>query len=73
MPREAVESPRFRRARFELDGGPVVLIDADDARRAMKKWFDDHTARNFWIARIDLERGQLNGEPVHIAYDVQDA
>jgi hypothetical protein len=45
------------------------LIGADEVRRVMKQWFIQHTDRSFWIARIDLERGQLNGEPVRIAYD----
>ena len=71
MPTEAVESARFSRARFDLEDGPVVFIDADDVRRAMKRWLDLHTVRNFWIARIDLERGQLNGESVRIARDTQ--
>lgn len=56
-----VDHPRFRRARFDLGGGRVVFIDADDVRRGMAAHFQTpRRYRTFWTAIIEPDRGLLN-------------
>jgi hypothetical protein len=63
-----VTDARFRQARFILDGGPTVLVSAEDLRRVVAG-----TRRRGKVAvplRIHPEKGTINGQTVELHDDV---
>ncbi len=63
----AISGDRFRRARFDLVGGPTVLVTADDLQRAVETTVP---VRLMCSLRIDLERSTINDQPVHFQVEV---
>jgi hypothetical protein len=59
-----VAEERFRQARFELVGGPTVLVSAADLRQAC----DASKIRSevMYSILFDLEKGTINDQPVHL-------
>ncbi len=59
-----IADPRFKRARFILEGGPTVLVSAEDLRR-VAAGSKKRTEKAIPL-RIDPEKSSINGQPVEL-------
>jgi hypothetical protein len=70
MTRPSVLHSRFQRARLVLADERVLLVSAEQLRAALRSWLDDPTGRTHHPAKIDPEKGTVDGLPVEMTYEV---
>ena len=59
--------PRFMRARFVLEAGPVLLVPASDLQSAIAPYVQ---AGRSWVPiRIDVSQTAINGTPVSLTLE----
>lgn len=68
--RPAVLHSRFQRARLVLAEERVLLVSAERLRAALRSWLDDPTGHTHYPAKIDPEKGTVDGFSVEMAYEV---
>jgi len=62
--KDCLTDDRFQRARFVFDGGPTVLVSAEDLRRVCDVSKAQSELGLYWLY-FDLEKSTLNDQSVH--------